>query len=282
MSSLASPAATHPIFTPTTITSSTTLLETDYNLHKSNSTYFADLDVSRTALVTKLYIKGAGVLRKKLEEEEGKKGRMNVILGSVFTSFKREILPYQTYEICSKIAGWDNKWLYVITFFQKPAKKGGKQDHSSRLLAMSISKYVVKKGRWTVAPEAILTASGLLPDKPASAPAIATATLSSGVATPSATETDGLTAATVTGAESSILEAGESIVLVASDEAENAAAETAAGDEHSKQSPSTQAARAGLEWSWARVDEERKRGLEIVKGYIDVDGGLAAEFERLA
>src|SRR5438045_3403928 len=30
----------------------TPLLETDYNLHKSNSTYFSDLDMARTQLVT--------------------------------------------------------------------------------------------------------------------------------------------------------------------------------------------------------------------------------------
>src|ERR1700743_1360053 len=34
------------------------LWETDYNLHKSNSTYFADLDVARTHLVAALLRRG--------------------------------------------------------------------------------------------------------------------------------------------------------------------------------------------------------------------------------
>ena len=43
--------------------------ETDYNFHKSNSTYFSDLDVARTALVTRLYSPGVGLVSKELDAE---------------------------------------------------------------------------------------------------------------------------------------------------------------------------------------------------------------------
>lgn len=39
------------LFTPLITPTHTPLLETDYNFHKSNSTYFADLDIARTHLV---------------------------------------------------------------------------------------------------------------------------------------------------------------------------------------------------------------------------------------
>ncbi|KAI9725788.1 MAG: hypothetical protein M1834_009737 [Cirrosporium novae-zelandiae] len=40
--------------------SRTPFLEGDYNIHKSNSTYFADLDIARTTLVTRLFAKALG------------------------------------------------------------------------------------------------------------------------------------------------------------------------------------------------------------------------------
>ncbi|KAI5279723.1 hypothetical protein KEM54_004031 [Ascosphaera aggregata] len=41
----------------------------DYNLHKSNSTYFSDLDVSRTALVTDIYTPGVELIRRELDQK---------------------------------------------------------------------------------------------------------------------------------------------------------------------------------------------------------------------
>src|SRR5204862_671691 len=96
--------ATHPLFTPVTITSHTSMFETDYNLHKSNSTYFSDLDISRTALVTRLYTPGMELTKRELNsmvDVNGKRkcpGHMNVMLGSVYCSFKKEIKPYERYE----------------------------------------------------------------------------------------------------------------------------------------------------------------------------------------
>ena len=140
---------------PVSITSRSPLYETDYNLHKSNSTYFSDLDESRTALVTKIYgpaLRGGdGQL-----EREGHHGRVSVILGSVHTSFHKEIKPYEKYELRSRVLGWDKKWLIIGSFFIRPAK--GKQNEV--LLASSLSKYVVKKARFTVSPERCLTTAG--------------------------------------------------------------------------------------------------------------------------
>lgn len=133
---------THPVFAAASLNSYVSIMETDYNIHKSNSTYFADMDISRTAAVTPLYTPGAGIVSKELDEEiaaaaiaEGKpapkkKLPMFIALGATYCSFKREIKPLQRFELRSHVAAWDEKWMYIVTVFliadkKKGAKKGG-------------------------------------------------------------------------------------------------------------------------------------------------------------
>ncbi|PIG86980.1 hypothetical protein AARAC_004712 [Aspergillus arachidicola] len=171
---LISPAVEQPprpsteILKPVSIFSRAPIMELDFNMHKSNSTYFSDLDVSRTALMSSIVVKGAALLEKNLKSE-GKKGPLGFILGSVYTNFKREIPAYMKYEVKSHVASFDQKWIYIITYFLKPGKGSSKkgQDDSEvqkkRLLAVSISKYVLKKGRYTVPPKDAFEAAGYTP-----------------------------------------------------------------------------------------------------------------------
>ena len=113
---------------------------------------------------------------------------MAAIIGSVTTSFKKEIRIFQQYEVWSRILTWDQKWLYIVTHFvQKGSVKQidldthkistgktfgncgvtmseGSKEKPVRpvVFATSVSKYVFKKGRFTVAPKRLLRASGLL------------------------------------------------------------------------------------------------------------------------
>ncbi|KAJ5929146.1 hypothetical protein N7454_006994 [Penicillium verhagenii] len=113
---------------------------------------------------------------------------MAAIIGSVTTSFKKEIRIFQQYEVWSRILTWDQKWLYIVTHFvQKGSVKqvdlvthtsstrktsaicdgpgrvnGGHKAERPVIFATSVSKYVFKKGRLTVAPERLLKASRLL------------------------------------------------------------------------------------------------------------------------
>jgi hypothetical protein len=115
---------------------------------------------------------------------EGKLGMMVAIIGSVTTSFKKEIRIFQQYEVWSRILSWDRKWLYIVTYFvQKGSVEPGEfamgtlpndhvpgsahSKHKSKvtppvIFATAVSKYVFKKGRLTVPPERLLRASGLL------------------------------------------------------------------------------------------------------------------------
>jgi hypothetical protein len=174
---------TPTVFLPSITSTYAPLFECDYNLHKSNSTYFTDLDASRSYLLSALCYDGLVTVDRELAAE-GKKGILAAIIGSVTTSFKKEIRIFQEYEVWSRILTWDRKWLYIVTHFvqkgsAKPAgyltAKSSRPDSKSSIgeesecrssqpviFATSISKYVFKKGRFTIPPERLLRASGLL------------------------------------------------------------------------------------------------------------------------
>ncbi|KAK3377648.1 hypothetical protein B0H63DRAFT_524933 [Podospora didyma] len=175
--------------------SRTSLLETDYNMHKSNSTYFADLDVSRSHLVTHLLgpamaTVGDNAKNRLVLDKDGKAvtGGFGIGLGAVFCSFRREIAPLEGYEMWSRILSWDRKWLYIVTHFVvkgkvRPTGWDGRRmgptrnrvvladgeksgDWSKHVFATAITKYVFKLGRFTVHPAIVIEANGLLPPRP--------------------------------------------------------------------------------------------------------------------
>lgn len=181
------------LFKPMISDTKAALLEIDYNLHKSNSTYFADLDVSRTHLCAYLLrdpirsMSNNLKTRLVLDPRTGQpvKGNFAIALGSVMCSFKREISPYQSYEIWSRVACWDRKWLYIISYFMpkgaaRPTewldpnfRRVRTRDHKDatsgwekKIHATAMSKYVFKVGRFTVHPAIVLNGAGLLPPRP--------------------------------------------------------------------------------------------------------------------
>lgn len=202
-------------------------MECDYNLHKSNSTYFSDLDIARTELVTCLMAKairgpktespkaGQTGNTKGTDPADSTPGNYMMALGAVSCSFKKEIKPYENYEIWTRVLSWDRKWIYLISHIvregtvrptqwalqpwkddaklgrksRKAVKKGNVVNQSpdgSRIcpdkasdqgvdfkraiLATSIAKYVMKKGRLTIPPEDVWEHCGLIParNKPTS------------------------------------------------------------------------------------------------------------------
>jgi hypothetical protein len=167
-------------------------MEIDYNIHKSNSTYFSDLDVSRTHLVCYVCRGGLQALtynaqsKAVLDPATGRpvNGAMGIALGGVFCSFRREIPGYKSYELWSNLLSWDRKWLYIVTHIvakgskpsewldprcgrMKTRKEGEPEvDYQQKIYATALSKYVFKVGRFTVNPAIVLAESGLLPERP--------------------------------------------------------------------------------------------------------------------
>lgn len=270
---------THPVFASWGSSSRTPFLESDYNLHKSNSTYFSDLDIARTALAIRLLSPGVGLLSKEIDQEtletcrkEGKPAPkklpwMYVAVGSVYCSFKREIKPFERVNIQSKAVGWDQKWLYVLSFYLRPSSRKGAQEKPI-LLATALTKYVVKKGRLTIPPERVLRTSGFLPFRPEGAGETPAATSKdiSGDVTP-ADGKEGL--ATATGVDNSLVRE------VLKMEAENAPDRATLEEEKEVNSGSWDTE----EWTWERIEQERLRGLKVVEGYSTLDVKLQDEWE---
>ncbi|KAI1496344.1 capsule polysaccharide biosynthesis protein [Biscogniauxia marginata] len=221
------------LFQPVVSESHVSLLEVDYNIHKSNSTYFSDLDVSRSHLVSHLFARGCHALTHnhttKLvvdpsDPSRPAKGKFGVMLGAVHCSFKKELQPYQGYETWSRVLSWDRKWMYIVTHFVEKgvASKGeGKSEGwEKRIFATAVSKYVYKIGRLTVHPAVLIEASGLLPERPGG-----WVTVDSGLATP---------------------------------------AEPDVGDAITDAGSST--------WDWRRTEAERQKGHEYAEHFAMLDG----------
>ncbi|KAK9465077.1 hypothetical protein V1512DRAFT_229362 [Lipomyces arxii] len=127
--------------------SRSSFMECDLNGHKSNSTYFSDLDIARTDLMV-------DVFKKTFLDTKKKTGKWIYLpLGAVATVFRREIKPFAAYTIKSKIVAWDDKWLFVVSKFEMVG--------IPKTCAISVTKYVFKMGRKTIPPADALKDCGL-------------------------------------------------------------------------------------------------------------------------
>ncbi|ODQ63413.1 hypothetical protein NADFUDRAFT_72162 [Nadsonia fulvescens var. elongata DSM 6958] len=151
------PAFLRPAPAPTPFTTRTMAtfcepLECDFNGHKSNSTYFTDLDIARSDLMIWVFQK---FLIKSLKTKGWSRGMPYIPVASVQTAFKRQIDPLQSYRVKSRIIGWDDKWILVLSKFV--VGKG----ETEKVAAVSLTKYVIKVGRKTVKPQDALDDCGL-------------------------------------------------------------------------------------------------------------------------
>ncbi|KAB5554454.1 hypothetical protein GE09DRAFT_1121055 [Coniochaeta sp. 2T2.1] len=231
-------------------TTRNSLLDSDYNFHKSNSTYFSDLDVSRSHLVTHLLGPGMAPISKNAKtrvvlDKDGfaVRGGFGIGLGAVFCSFKKEVNIGQSYETWSRILSWDRKWLYIITHFvvkgkvkptgwdgrsrgpvrPKNVKVEGKEEVKEEefgkyVIATALSKYVFKLGRFTVHPTYMIGESGFLPERPGG------------------------------------WRGGE----------DGAGGDDDLGD-----------VEESGEWDWRRVESERRKGMEVARHFAALDGSNA-------
>ncbi|KAM0271422.1 hypothetical protein ACHAQH_009076 [Verticillium albo-atrum] len=164
------------LFLPALTSTRSPALECDYNLHKSNSTYFTDLDMSRGNFVLVFF-------GKRFSPVPGP-NHFTLILGGATCTWRKEIKPYQSYEIWTRIVSWDEKWIYVVSHFVKagvfepeeyvmqPGRKGAKPGSNQlkedaeilkNVFASSVSRYVVKNNRRTISPAEALRQVNVFP-----------------------------------------------------------------------------------------------------------------------
>ena len=153
---------------------------------ESNSTYFQDVDIARAHLICTLFSRGIEQARdsKGSDSIGGGDKTFVVALGAVSCSFRKEVNPFEKYEMWTRVLSWDQKWVYIVTHFVRkgavsprkltlyPGQKnpnGGQSfvdNKEDAVIASALSKVVFKKGRLTIPPEVMLQVSGLLPPRP--------------------------------------------------------------------------------------------------------------------
>lgn len=180
------------LFHPVICESHTSLGEIDYRWHKSNSTYLSDFDVARSHLMSHLIARSGHLAARNHKTRlvmdpsnpsKPARGGFGIGIGAVHCAFKREIKPYQRYEMWSRIMSWDRKWLFIVTHFVEKGAvlprswdaqgfgrtrktPGTPQAWEKKVFATAVTAYVFKLGRLTIHPAIMLGASGLLPERP--------------------------------------------------------------------------------------------------------------------
>ena len=264
------PQTPKDLFAPMITSSYNTLYDCDYNFHKSNSTYFGDLDVARAHYVGALIRTGLARLNRGDEEglpqdTRGAGGKYITALGGVCCFFQRQIEPLQSFEIFTRLLAWDRKWVYIVSHIVKkgkvrpekyvlqPWKKGKarvrregdeEEDLSKHIFATSVARYVFKKGRLTINPEIVLERSYLLPSRPAGVGLPPRSEGSPADVTPAPAETPA-TNGGLTSPEAAISEVN--VKLGGAEEKANVADEEG--------------------WTWDDMEQERLRGLKIASHF---------------
>lgn len=176
------------VFQPIITSSSADLAEMDFNLHKTNSSYFADADIARAHLMSTLFAPAIESMRGGSGAYTGAGAPLfGLALGAVSCSFRREIHPGSAFDMWTRILAWDDKWFYIATHFVRrgagnpgtsslypeQAPRGGHRHqihHSTSfkadkdLYATALSRCVFKSGRKTASPADMLRMAGLVPD----------------------------------------------------------------------------------------------------------------------
>lgn len=134
-------------FAPVTFHTYNSAFECDMFLHKSNSTYFTELDIVRTDALCRLFGKFFDQYALKYNSAP------YIPVAAVQATFKKEIKPYARYDVTSRVLSWDDKWLFLLSKFTLPGQK-------NRTACTAITKYVFKHGKKTIPPKEYLEACG--------------------------------------------------------------------------------------------------------------------------
>lgn len=124
-------------------------------------------------------------------------------VGGVSCTFKKELKPYEPYELWTRVLSWDEKWIYIVTHFvkaglmapcnytlyphqndnnenkRKPTTILGDIEGNDAVVATALSRCVFKQGRRTISPIAMLQLSGLVPTDSSEAKSISIGTSTS-------------------------------------------------------------------------------------------------------
>ena len=115
-------------------------LDLDFNRHVTNGRYFTLADVGRMDFVLR-----SGAFRAALRH------RAIPVVGDVCGKFRRELKLFQSFEIHTRMLGWDEKWSFVEHLFLKDGK----------IVAVVVMRGLLRSGNGNVAPDELARELGL-------------------------------------------------------------------------------------------------------------------------
>ena len=104
-------APTVDLFDPVTIRFRALPSDCDANLHVNNARYLQLMDLGRFALVARLGL-GRAMMKRK----------WGAVVGAVEMEFLKEIPLLASFDLTTRIVGWDEKWVYMEQRFERGGK----------------------------------------------------------------------------------------------------------------------------------------------------------------
>ena len=125
----------------------------DLNGHMNNGRYLTIMDIGRMDFVIRLGLAGYII----------KNGYIPV-LSSASVRYRLPLLPFQKYQLKTRIVCWDDKWVFMEHRF---VIAGGKKDGAVAAVGLVKGSFFSKKTRGTIPTGEIMQAIGLTQASPA-------------------------------------------------------------------------------------------------------------------
>lgn len=118
----------------------------DFNLHMNNGRYLTLMDLGRIDLVVR-----GGLL------PHIRANKWFPVLGSCTIRFRRPLDAFQKYKLRTRLAGWDEKWLYMVQSFELP---------DGRIAALALVRGLFNSPQGTIPPADMLKLAGYTEPSP--------------------------------------------------------------------------------------------------------------------
>ena len=107
--------------------------------HMNNSRYLALMDQGRIDLVMRTGI-----------AKVSDRNKWNPIVASVNIQYKRSLKLFESFKLCSRILGWDDKWIFIEQRFER----------NSHVIAYALVKALFRSAKQSIPPQELLSAIG--------------------------------------------------------------------------------------------------------------------------
>jgi acyl-CoA thioesterase FadM len=124
----------------------------DMNLHMNNGRYLSIMDFGRIDFIVR-----TGLWRHVWRR------RWRPVVGAAMIHFRRSLRPFKTFQLRSRILGWDDKWFFIEQRFLR----------GDDLVAVGVVRALLRSRRINVPPAEVLAAVGHGGPSPALSPALA-------------------------------------------------------------------------------------------------------------